>query len=294
MVRIGVALIGRGYWGSILKKYIESNENFDLKRVCDSKSNLAEIWEDENIEAVVIATPNNTHFDLTRQALSSGKHVMVEKPLALNIEECVHLQSVALEQRKVLLTEYTYTFSQGLKTALDLVEGGELGALVAVDMSVKHLGRFGGGSVYWLLGSHMLSVLDMFHPITDLSFERKDILVNNGEVESGIISFDGAIKGQISLSLNYPWKETGIIFYCDNGTIKYNPRQEASLISIKYTRHNWVIGCDLPKETAIYKIDESNNLQFSIEEFLHCIWRLTEDNITRAIEITRILSELHG
>lgn len=290
MSRISVVLIGCGYWGSKLKKYIETNKNFNLKYVCDSKSNLSEAWEDNDVDAVVIATPNNTHHKLTKQALMSGKHVMVEKPLALTTKECIYLQSLASEKRKTLLTEYTYTFSRGLKKAVGIVKNGWLGDLVAVDMSVKHLGRFGGGSVYWLLGSHMLSVLDMLYPIKDLDFKRKDIFVNEGEVESGIISFGGAISGQISLSLNYPWKEPYVVFYCKNGTIKYVPEEKISLISVKYARRIWTI--NIPKKVDTYEFDEKNNLRFAVSEFYDCIKGHKKDNITRAVEITRILEDL--
>lgn len=286
------ALIGCGYWGSKLKEYIEANKNFNLKYVCDSKSNLSQVWEDRSVEAVVVATPNNTHFELAKQALLSEKHVMIEKPLALTTKECVYLQSLASEKRKTLLTEYTYTFSRALKKAVDIVKSGELGNLIAVDISVKHLGRFSGGSVYWLLGSHMLSVLDMFYPIKELKFERKDIFVNEGEIESGIILFDGAIRGQISLSLNYPWKESYVVLYCKNGTIEYVPREKTSLVVVKYDRLAWTVADDLPKKTETYEIDEKNNLEFAIKEFYECIKGYKEDNITRAIEITRILEEL--
>jgi len=290
--RITIALIGCGYWGSKLKKYIETNKNFNLKYVCNSKSNLSEVWEDRSVEAVVIATPNNTHFELTKQALLSEKHVMVEKPLALTAKECIHLQSLASEKRRTLLTEYTYTFSRALKKAVDIVKSGKLGNLVAVDMSVKHLGRFGGGRVYWLLGSHMLSVLDMFYPIKELDFKRKDIFVNEGEIESGIILFNGVIRGQISLSLNYPWKEPYVVFYCKNGTVKYVPEEKISLISVKYDRLVWTVANKLPKEIESYEIDEKNNLRFAVNEFYDCIKGYKEDNITRAVEITRILEEL--
>ncbi len=292
MDRISVALIGSGYWGSKLKKYIEGSKKFNLKCVCNSKSDLSKIWKDKSIEAVVIATPNSTHFKLAYWTLLSEKHVMVEKPLALTTKECVNLHLLSRKKKKVLLTEYTYTFSRALKKAREIINSGELGNLIAMDMSAKHLGRFGGGSVYWLLGSHMLSVLDMFHPIKKLTFKRKDILIHKGEIESGIITFDGTITGQISLSLNYPWKETHVVFYCEYGTIKYNPRENISLEVVNYERFVWTVDDKLPQWTKEFNIDEKNNLKFGIEEFYDCIKGSKKDNITRAVQITRILEDL--
>ena len=59
---INCALIGCGYWGSKLKRYIEENQDFSLKYICNSKSDLNEVWNDKEITAVVVATPNKTHY----------------------------------------------------------------------------------------------------------------------------------------------------------------------------------------------------------------------------------------
>lgn len=294
MDKIPTVLIGKGYWGSKLRTYIENNKHFDLKSVCDSKSNLNDVWADESVQAVVIATPNSTHFELAFEALFSGKHVMVEKPLALTGEECGCLQKLASEKRRVLLTEYTYTFSESLRRAVDIVNRGDIGSLMALDMSVKHLGRFGGGSVYWLLGSHMLSVLDMFHPLEELVFERKDIIKYDGEVESGVITFEGDIRGQISLSLNHPWKESQVTIYCEDGSIKYNPIDPIALRTVAYERADWTVGDKLLAWSKECSIDEKHNLKYAIDEFYHCINGDREDNSSRAVEITKILCDLHS
>ena len=292
--KISVALIGIGYWGSKLKRYIEANHSFDLEYVCNSKSDLKELWNDSNVTAVIIATRNDTHYSIAKTALLHGKNVLVEKPLSLETTECEELKQIALESGRVLLVEYTYTFSKALKKAVCMVREGQIGRILGFQMTVKHLGRFKGGSAYWLLGSHMLSVLDMFIPIKDLSyFGRADLVAYAGEVETGVIFFKKEeVSGLIVLSHNYPGKETRVIVYGEKGTIIYNPLELPSLLIEKYERLEWVVGSELPREHREFRINEANNLRYAIEYFAQALQGKVEDNIDRAIAITRILESI--
>ncbi len=287
------ALIGCGYWGSKLKRYIEENQDFNLKYICNSKSDLNEVWNDRQITAVVVATPNETHYPIVKSALLHGKNVLSEKPLALKTEECEELKQIALDSNLLLLVEYTYTFSKALRKAQSMVKEGEVGSLLGLEMSVRHLGRFKGGSVYWLLASHMLSVLDMFIPIKDMYFEKTDLVNYDGQVETGVISLKkGEVSGQIVVSLNYPGKETRIIIYVEKGTIIYNPESQPSLQVEKYERLKWTVASKLPREHMDFYIDEANNLRYAIEHFFEALEGRAEDNIDRAVAITRILEML--
>ena len=290
---INCALIGIGYWGSKLKRYIEENEGFNLKYICDSKFDLNEVWNNKEITAVVIATRNDTHYSMTKSALLSGKNVLSEKPLALKTEECEELKQIALDKNLLLMVEYTYTFSKALEKAQRMVKEGETGNILGFEMAVRHLGRFKGGSVYWLLGSHMLSVLDMFLPIKDLSFQKTDLVNYEGEVETGVLSFKkGDVSGQIVVSLNYPGKETRVIIYGEKGTIIYNPVSQPSLQVESYKRVKWTVVSKLPREHKEFSIDEANNLRYAIEYFSQALQGEAEGNVDRAIAITRILEAL--
>ena len=187
MDKIGIALIGCGYWGSKLQRYIQDSSAFDLKYVCNSKSNL-EVWKDKDVSAVIVATPNETHYEITRQALLHRKSVMCEKPLALTEAECLELKMLTARNLSnsnrdlELCVEYTHTFSKALQRAKELIDSGMIGKVLGIEMATKHLGRFGGGSVYWLLGSRMLAVLDMFVPLNTLGFWADDLVVYDGKL----------------------------------------------------------------------------------------------------------------
>lgn len=287
---IVAALIGIGYWGSKLKRYIEENPNFRLKHICDSKSDLNEVWSDDEVEAVINATTNKFHYEISKEALLSGKHVLSEKPLAMRADECRDLKTIADKSGLVILTEYTYTFSKSLKRAVNMVEDGEIGSLLGLEMSVRHLGRFGGGSVYWLLGSHMLSVLDMFVPLDSLKFSKNDIVVFRNIPETGTIFFENdEVAGQIVVSLNYPGKETRIVLYGEDGSIIYDPLSKYTLEIMRYKRLRWTVAEKIPKEKECFHINEGDNLKYAIQYLYDCIKGKSDSNIERALAITRII-----
>lgn len=288
------ALIGCGYWGSRLRRYLEEHPAFKLGHVCNSTSDLRAVWNDDATTAVVVATPNHTHYDMVRAALLHGKHVLAEKPLALETAQCRELRDLAAGQGRALLVEYTYTFSQAIDLAQSLVARGHIGRIRGVEAAVRHLGRFKGGSVYWLLGSHMLAVLDMLVPLAELRFRRSDIVTHSGDVETGAILFQNEeLSGQIVVSLNCPGKETRIILYGEHGTIVYNPVAQPSLLVETYERLPWTVASELPRRRSEYFIDESHNLRYAIIRFHDAMAGRAEGNVDRAVEITRILEGLH-
>jgi predicted dehydrogenase len=284
---INCALIGVGYWGSILKKYLEKDNRFSLKYACNSKFDLRKIWNDKTIDAVVVATPIDTHYTLVKSALLAGKHVLSEKPLALKAEQCLDLKHIAEKNGLVLQTEYVYTFSEALKKAKQILQSGELGKVLALELSVKHLGRFGSFDVYWLLASHMLSVLDMFCPLSQLSFSFVDLVKN----ETGMIIFDGPVKGTICVSLNYPWKQAEVLIYCENGTLRYNPGVQPTLSTISYSKPKWTVSAKIPKTKQTYPFDEGHNIRLALSSFHDCIVGKEKPNTDLAVEITRIIEK---
>ena len=101
---INIGIIGVGYWGKNLYRNFLNSQYFNLMSVADSNTKIdrqnyesanvkfsfdaKDIFNDPKVDAVCIATPVNTHFELAKQALENGKHVLIEKPMCLNSIEC--------------------------------------------------------------------------------------------------------------------------------------------------------------------------------------------------------------
>lgn len=291
---VNVALIGYGYWGSKLYRYLKENQNFNLKYVSAlSKKDCPEftkdlniIWKDKSVKAVVIATPVDTHYSIVKEALLHHKHVLSEKPLALKTRECLELKRLSKKLNLLLLTEYTWTFSKGLKKAQQI----DIGPIKAIEMDIKHLGRFLKWDVYWLLASHLLSVLDMFVPLETLTFEKIDLLKDRGLAETGMILFkNGHVRGRINISLNYPGKETKVVIYGTEGTIIYDPLSNQPLRIGWYKKKEGLLAKDLLTKTKIYSYDEMDNLRYAVEYFYQALKGKAKTNIDQAVEITKIL-----
>lgn len=283
-----IALIGIGYWGSIIKDYIPIF--FSLKYIANSKFDLRTIWNDKEVKAVIIATPIDTHYRLTMEALTNGKHVFVEKPVSLRFEEASEIKEIAKRNNLKVCVEYTQTFSESIKTCVNQIF--QMGYLKYIEMSVKHLGRFMPFDVYWLLASHQLSILDMICPLDQFEFSNIDHLIHNGLCTTGSVFFEAKnhnLRGKIDVSTNFPGKEVLANFYFDKATIKYNALDKHSLILTQYNKKPKVLPPELMEEEKLYTFDEKNNLRHAIHYFLSVLEGKESDNLDRAIRITNVL-----
>jgi len=170
-----VAVAGLGHWGPNLAR------NFDdlaaLTWICDrSTEQLAlfrrrfpqaqateqfeEMLADETLEAVVIATPVPTHYELAKQALEAGKHVLVEKPPAMRAAEMDELVALAGNRDLVLMPGHLLLYHPGVQKLKELIDGGALGEVLCVYGNRQNLGIVRANeNALWSLGVHDLSVI---------------------------------------------------------------------------------------------------------------------------------------
>src|SRR5664280_230758 len=124
---IGVAVVGFGYWGPNLVRNIAERPEFRLMGLCESDAGRAAEFSrrypscavehdldalllDPRVQAVSIATPPRTHYDLVRRALEAGKHVIVEKPLATSAAHAEELIEIAAAAQRVLMPGHTFLY----------------------------------------------------------------------------------------------------------------------------------------------------------------------------------------
>jgi predicted dehydrogenase len=112
-----------------------------------------------DIDCVVVATPIHTHYELTRDALMAGKHVLVEKPLTGSLAEALDLMRLAEERKRVLMVGHTFVYNPAVRALRKLVDGGELGRIYYVDAARLNLGQFQQHvDVMWDLAPHDISI----------------------------------------------------------------------------------------------------------------------------------------
>ncbi len=281
---MGVALIGCGYWGSKIKQYVSGF--FDLKYVADSKFNKDIIWNDKEVESVIVATPIKTHYEVVKEALENNKHVFSEKPITVDYCQALELEQIAKDNNVRIGVDYIQTFSPSIKYIQENI--GLIGEVEYIEMSTKHLGRFMDLDVYWLLASHHLSVLDMFMDLDRLDFVFEDHIYHNGICTTGSLVFS---KGRIDVSTNFPGKEMTINFYGKKGTIKYNPLERSSLRVTLYNKKYRSLPDELIEIDTHPHFNEQDNLIYAMIYFRNLVEEKVDSNIKTAIKITRILAD---
>jgi predicted dehydrogenase len=121
----------------------------------------AAVLADPEVDAVAIATPIFTHYDLAKRALEHGKHVLVEKPLTRAVAEAEQLTELAAKKKLALMVDHTFVYTGAVRKIRDLVASGELGRILYFDSVRINLGLFQPDfNVIWDLAPHDLTIMD--------------------------------------------------------------------------------------------------------------------------------------
>ncbi|MBI3079212.1 MAG: Gfo/Idh/MocA family oxidoreductase [Deltaproteobacteria bacterium] len=175
MVRVGC--IGLGYWGKNLVRNFVGLPGCSLAYCCDLDASVlekvataypsvratveaGEVFTAPEVDAVVIATPPPTHAELVARALGAGKHVFVEKPLALTGAEAERLVALAAERGRKLMVGHLLKYHPAVQRIRELILGGELGRLYYIYSQRVNLGQVRNEeNALWSLGPHDVSVI---------------------------------------------------------------------------------------------------------------------------------------
>jgi predicted dehydrogenase len=226
-LKLRVGLAGLGYWGPNLARNLDDHPSVELAWICDrdeaallrasgrfsearTTTRFEDLVEDESVDAVAIATPVVTHFELARAALLSEKHVFVEKPLALSSTLGEQLVALAEERGLVLMPGHLLLYHPGVAKLKELVDGGELGRLLYVYGNRQNLGQIRRDeNALWSLGAHDLSVI--LHLVEEEPLEawaRGESFLNPGveDVVFCYLRFPSGIVAHMHLSWLDPHK----------------------------------------------------------------------------------------
>jgi predicted dehydrogenase len=173
---INVGVVGCGYWGPKLIRNFYELPDSNLAMVCDQDTNkLKQIQKqypqatttgnfdalmEDNIDAVVIATPVNTHYSLVKNALNQGKHVLVEKPMTDSSVKARELIDLAASRNKILMVGHIYEYHPAVSYLKRIISNGDLGEIYSIDAHRLNLGLFRPDvNVLWDLGPHDICIM---------------------------------------------------------------------------------------------------------------------------------------
>jgi predicted dehydrogenase len=207
---LSVGIIGYGYWGPNLVRNFSGIVTIEVKYVAEANSarhslirrnhpnvqillSAEEMLKDESLDAVVIATPVSTHYTLAKQALLSGKHVLLEKPMATSVAECEELIQIGEAKGLTLMVDHTFLYTGAVQKIKEIVDSGDVGELQYFDSTRINLGIFQNDvNVLWDLAPHDISILSYLK-------EEKPVSVN----ATGISHLKNGIENIAYMTINY-------------------------------------------------------------------------------------------
>lgn len=222
-----VAVVGLGYWGPNLVRVLVEHTDVRLRWVCDTDprrlgrlarrypaiqatGELDPILEDPEVDAVLLATPVFTHYELARRCLEAGKHTFVEKPLAPSSELATELIELATERGLVMMCGHTFVYSPPVRAVRRLIDDGQLGDLFFVSSSRVNLGLHQRDvSVIWDLGPHDFSILLFWLdelPRSIRATGRDSIVPGIADVAFVTMEFESGLIANVELSWLAPSK----------------------------------------------------------------------------------------
>ena len=288
---VRVAVIGCGYWGrNLVRNFSDLGA---LAAVCDTDAELAQqfgsrydvstpafeaVIRDPGIDAVAIATPAVTHSAMAGQALSAGKHVFVEKPVALDVGSAEQLNELSVREGRVLMVGHLLQYHPAFVRLKELVVRGELGRLRHIYSHRLNLGKVRREeNILWSFAPHDVSMIlslvgDEPNRVSAIGsfFLHSQV----ADVTTTHMSFPGGENAHVFVSWLHPYKEQRLVVVGDEGMAVFDDTLEWERKLLVY-RHRIVWKDSLPSpdkaEAEAIAVTPAEPLRQELAHFLDCI-----------------------
>lgn len=297
MTRVG--LVGAGYWGPNLARVMNQSPKCDFVAACDcDPRNLEKVTQrypyligyssfadllTSDVEAIVIATPISTHYELAKQALLAGKHVFVEKPLAHQAELARELAQIATARKVTLFAGHTFIYSPPVIKVKELIDSGSLGDVLYISLSRVNLGLYQKDvDVVWDLAVHDISILLYWlgePPVSGASFGRACVQRDKRDVAFLWLEYPSGVVASIEVSWLSPQKLRRTCVAGSNRTVVYDDMDPAEKVRVYDRGVNFVQPETFGEFQLSYRLGDMNApyignaepLLNEIEHFIHCL-----------------------
>lgn len=254
---INIGIIGCGHWGPNHVRIFSQAANsrvamcadLDEERLRAIKSlypdvkittQYRHILEDPGIDAVCIASPTNTHFPFSKEALECDKHVLCEKPLALTPEECLLLNELAERRKRILMVGHIFVFNQGIVRLKEYIKTGELGTVQYAHSERTNLGPFRYDvNALWDLAPHDISIFNYLFdscPINASGRGQKYLTQSLDDVAFASLEYPGKILVNVHVSWLDPKKVRQITIVGDKKMVVWDDLDGLGPIKL-YDKH---------------------------------------------------------
>lgn len=308
-----VAVIGCGRWGKNLVRNF--NELGALSHVCDLSApaldaldgigvktstkwarNYQEFLDNPSIDGVAIATPSETHYKIAKEFLLAGKDVLVEKPMALSVDEGIELVALAREKNQVLLVGHLLEYHPAVRHLKKIVDAGELGDIHYISSTRLDFGYVQQGSdVLWTFAPHDIDTILLL-------LEREPVSVtttggdyiNSGAVDVSMstLDFGEGLKALLFFSWLHPYKERKLVVIGDKGMAVFDDVGKDKL-TLYPNVVAWRQGRPVTKmeDGKVIETNAAEPLRLECQDFIHCITSRSRPQVSteRATQVLRLL-----
>jgi len=285
-----ISVIGCGYWGkNLVRNFAELGA---LYSVCDANQELvkqaAQTYNVQSLsleellksdcDGIVIAAPAAQHFELTKASLNAGKHVFVEKPLSLKVEEAKKLCDLSIQLNRKLMVGHLLQYHPAFLELKNLIKKGTLGRLQYIYSNRLNLGKFRNEeNILWSFAPHDISmILQLAGDLPESVYATGACHLNPRihDVTTTHMSFKNGIEAHIFVSWLHPYKEQKLVVVGDRGMAVFDdglPWGE----KLKLYPHQvtWVDGLPQPEKADVIHVplEVSEPLKLECHHFIDCI-----------------------
>jgi UDP-2-acetamido-3-amino-2,3-dideoxy-glucuronate N-acetyltransferase len=308
-----VAVSGCGYWGKNLVRVfdelgalraVHDPDPVAEAAITEAHRVPARAWNDVladgQIDGVAIAAPAACHGALTREALSAGKHVFIEKPLSLSVEEAEQLCELADHAGRALMVGHLLQYHPAFRRLLELVNGGALGRVQYVYSNRLNLGRFRHEeNILWSFAPHDISMILSIvgaEPAQVDAVGRSFLQQRVADVTTTHLGFPGGEQAHVFVSWLHPFKEQKLVVVGDRGMAVFDDGQPwDAKLGLYEHRVEWETGLPEPvrAEARPVAVKPGEPLEAELRHFLECVVTGTRPR-TDGREGLRVLRVLHA
>jgi predicted dehydrogenase len=297
--KLNIGLIGCGYWGNNILRNLTEQPISGTLIVCDINKNKIEaikknyfalnitldctdIFNDNKIDAVIIATPTSTHYHLTKQALLKKKHVLIEKPLSTSAEHTKELISIAVENNLILMVDHIFLYNPVVLQLKKYITPNFLGKINYIDATRINLGIYQNDiNVLWDLACHDISIINFLtdeKPQSVRAIGRVNPAFGVEDVAYLFLYYRSGLLVQINSSWASPVKMRKMIIGGEKRMIIYDDIEATNKLTIYDYEHTSTSSENKLKlidyrlgDITIPKYEISEPLKNVITEFYDCI-----------------------
>ncbi len=296
---VNIAVIGMGYWGPNLVRNFLANPQIEKILLCDANEERLRaagrrflgvlttdsadvVFSDPSIDAVVIATPVFTHYDLARKALENGKHVLMEKPFTRTSQQAQDLVTIASALNLTLMVDHTFLFTGAVRKMKSIIDSGAIGEILYFDSVRSNLGLFQPDvNVLWDLAPHDISILNYLVNAKPIAVSATGMKHYYDQEDIAYLSvfYDEHIMAHFHVNWLSPVKIRSICVGGSDKMITYDDMQTSEKVRI-YDK-----GVDINSKEGEYnirvqyragdmwapQISNTEALSEVVSHFLHCI-----------------------